>query len=512
MFKRTLLIILDGWGCGQVADANAIAKAHTPYFESLMRSYPHGQLLTHGEHVGLPEGQMGNSEVGHLNLGAGRIVYQDLARIHKIIKENKLSENPELQKLAEYCIKNSKPCHLIGLLSDGGVHSHIDHLKAIIRFLEDAGVESIYLHIITDGRDTDPHSGKHFVADIEDFLQDKKTSIASLIGRYYAMDRDKRWERIQLAYDLLIHGKGIRKKSASEAIEDSYNQNITDEFIEAYKIKPVSKGTIQNGDAVLCWNFRTDRLRQLTDVLSQEDSDLPGMKAKSLYYVTLARYDDDFKNVRVVYEKEDIKNTLGEMLSVYGNTQLRIAETEKYPHVSYFFSGGREKIFSGEKRVLIPSPKVATYDLQPEMSAEAITTELLVEMDSHPHDFICLNFANADMVGHTGVFNAVVRAAETLDRCLAKIIPAALEKDYAILILADHGNGEYMINDDGSPNTAHTKNPVPCILVSNQKGLSISDGKLSDIAPSILKLMALPVPVEMDGKCIVHGIKTLSLV
>ncbi len=506
MFKRTLLIILDGWGCGQVPEANAIAAAHTPYFESLMRSYPHAQLLTHGEHVGLPDGQMGNSEVGHLNLGAGRIVYQDLARIHKVIKDEKLSENSELQKLAQYCIKNSKPCHLIGLLSDGGVHSHINHLKAIIRFLEDSGVETIYLHVITDGRDTDPHSGKHFIEDIESFLQDKKTSIASLIGRYYAMDRDKRWERIQLAYDLLVHGKGERIKSASEAIAHSYGKNKSDEFIEAYKIKPVSKGIIQNEDAVLCWNFRTDRLRQLTEVLSQEHVNHPGLKAKSLYYVTLSRYDDDFKNVHVVFEKQDIKNTLGEMLSIYGNTQLRIAETEKYPHVSYFFSGGREKVFSGEKRILIQSPKVATYDLQPAMSAEAITQELINELELNPYDFICLNYANADMVGHTGVFNAVVRAAETLDRCLAKLIPVALEKDYAILILADHGNGEYMINEDGSPNTAHTKNPVPCILVSNQNGLAITDGILADIAPSILKLMSLPIPVEMDGKCIIEGI------
>lgn len=494
---------MDGWGLGQNPDSDAIAHANTPYFDSLLKEYPHSQLLTHGLNVGLPGGQMGNSEVGHLNLGAGRVVYQDLVRINKVIEEQKLIDTPALIDLAAYCLKNNKPCHLIGLVSDGGVHSHLDHLKALVTVLEELGLANIFIHVITDGRDTDPHSGKNFVSDLESFLKNKKAKISSIIGRYYAMDRDKRWERIQKAYDLFVHGKGSIVNHALEAIDKSYRMNITDEFLEAYKVNPANEGIIHNGDAVLCFNFRTDRLRQLTQVLSQENSSILEMKPLSLYYITLARYDNSFKNVHVVFEKQDLKNTLGEMLSRYGNTQLRIAETEKYPHVSYFFSGGREKAFSGETRVLVTSPKVATYDLQPEMSAEQVTEKVIYEMEHALPDFICLNFANADMVGHTGSFQAEIKAVETVDRCLSRIIPIALDKGYCNVIVADHGNGDYMINEDGTPNTAHTMNPVPCILVSGDKSISLKNGKLADIAPTILKLMALPVPVEMDGTSLI---------
>jgi 2,3-bisphosphoglycerate-independent phosphoglycerate mutase len=499
VFKRSFLIVLDGWGVGSDYSSNAIAQAETPCFDRLMQEYPNSQLVTYGLQVGLPEGQMGNSEVGHLNLGAGRVVYQDLVRINLEIQHNRLIENETIKELAAYCIKNNKPCHLIGLVSDGGVHSHIDHLKALIQVLEQSGVQKIYIHVITDGRDTDPHSGIRYVTDLENFINEKKAKISSVIGRYYAMDRDKRWERVQKAYDLLVSGKGKLANFATEAIESSYRMNVSDEFIDPYKITPADEGLIHEADAVLCFNYRTDRLRQLTQVLNQPESVHPEMKQLSLYYVTLARYDHGFKNVHVVYEKQDLKNTLGEILSVYGYSQLRIAETEKYPHVSYFFSGGREQVFSGENRLLVPSPKVATYDLQPEMSAVAVTEMVIKEINFKLPDFICLNFANADMVGHTGVFNAEIKAVETIDQCLNQIIELALQKQYAVIILADHGNGEFMINADGTPNTAHTKNPVPCILVSNQSGLKLKDGKLADIAPTILKLMSLPVPVEMDG-------------
>lgn len=490
---------MDGWGIGQIPQSDAIARANTPFFDQLIRNFPNSQLLTHGLNVGLPDGQMGNSEVGHLNLGAGRVVYQDLVRINRIIADDKLREINTLKNLAAYCIQHQSPCHLIGLVSDGGVHSHIDHLKALVIVLESMGVNDIFIHAITDGRDTDPHSGLQFINELENFLKGRKARISTVIGRYYAMDRDKRWERIQKAYDLIVQGQGILVDNPSEAVESSYKKGITDEFLEAYKVNPAAKGNIKEGDAVLCFNFRTDRLRQLTSVLSQKDAMIPGMKNLSLHYVTMSRYDNRFINVDVIFEKQDLKNTLGEILSRYGCTQLRIAETEKYPHVSYFFSGGREKEFSGEHRILVPSPKVATYDLQPEMSAGQVTEKVIQEIHHKLPDFICLNFANADMVGHTGVFQAEIKAVETLDTCLSQIIPVALEKDYCILILADHGNGDYMINEDGSPNTAHTMNPVPCILVSNQKDLMLEDGKLADVAPTILKLMSLPVPVEMEG-------------
>lgn len=503
MFKRSFLIILDGWGIGSKPESDAIAQANTPFFDHLIQKYPHSTLVTHGLNVGLPDGQMGNSEVGHLNLGAGRIVYQDLAKINKSISDKQFEKNPELINLARYCNQNQKACHLIGMLSDGGVHSHILHLKAIIEALEVQNVQEIYIHAILDGRDTDPHSGFNFLKDLENFLIGRKAIISTIIGRYYAMDRDHRWERTQKAYELYVHGKGQHVISALAAIEKSYADKITDEFVDAFKIGDLEQGLIKDGDAVLCFNFRTDRLRQLTQVLSQEDLPQFGMKKKALYFVTMARYDNSFDNIQVLFDKEDLRNTLGETLSRYGMTQLRIAETEKYPHVSFFFSGGREKAFSGEKRILIPSPKVATYDLQAEMSAVEVTDHVIQEIDASLPDFICLNYANADMVGHTGVFNAELIAVETVDRCLARLIPVALANAYACIILADHGNGEYMINEDGTPNTAHTKNPVPCILITNASDLKINNGILADIAPTILKLMALPIPVEMDGNSLI---------
>ncbi len=505
VFERSLLIILDGWGKGDQSRSDAIHQANTPFYDALIQNYPNSQLLTHGLHVGLPEGQMGNSEVGHINLGAGRIVYQDLVKINRAIQDHSLQTNPELQKLISYCNKHRQPCHLIGLVSDGGVHSHIDHLYGLIQIMEAHIETAIYLHVITDGRDTDPHSGLEFIRQLQDFLVGKKTKIVSLIGRYYAMDRDKRWERIQKAYDLLVSGKGNTSNQADQALETSYKNGITDEFVEPYRIDTDPNSLLSDGHAVLCFNFRTDRLRQLTQVLSQEDIPEFQMKKLNLYYVTMARYDDSFKGVSVIFDKSDLKNTLGEMLSRYGRTQLRIAETEKYPHVSFFFSGGREKLFSGEKRDLIPSPKVATYDLQPEMSALELTDKTLKHIRTELPDFICLNFANTDMVGHTGVFQAVVKAAETVDACLQKIIPLALEKNYAIILLADHGNGEWMINEDGSPNTAHTKNPVPCVLISNKPSLKIKNGILADIAPSILNLLSLPIPVEMEGNILIQS-------
>ncbi len=497
MYQRAILLILDGWGIGQVPKADAIFQAETPFFDSLMKDYPNSRLVTHGMAVGLPEGQMGNSEVGHLNLGAGRIVYQDFTRIEKAISEGLLLRNDELQKLTAYCTGKERPCHLIGLVSDGGVHSHIRHLEALVETLEAKGLERIYIHVITDGRDTDPHSGRGYITRLEEFLRGRKAKIASIIGRYYAMDRDQRWERIQKAYDLMTKGVGLHVDRAADAIEDSYAKGITDEFIEAYKIGEPSSGCILESDAVICFNFRTDRLRQLTRVLTQESH--AGMSPMPLYYMTMTRYDAKFQNVRVLFENQDLKNTLGECLSRYGLSQLRIAETEKYPHVSFFFSGGREKPFSGERRILIPSPKVATYDLQPEMSARELTDAVLKDIEEQSPDFICLNFANTDMVGHTGVFNAVMRAAETVDQCIEQIVKRGLEKNYAFIILADHGNGDYMINEDGSPNTAHSMNPVPCLLVAKDLVWKMQDGKLADVAPTILQLLSLPVPVEMDG-------------
>jgi len=492
-------MILDGWGISDNPEVSAVARANTPYIDSLYEKYPNAQLRTDGMNVGLPEGQMGNSEVGHMNLGAGRIVYQDLAKINLAVKNNSLSTEPVLEEAFNYAKINNKPIHFMGLLSDGGVHSHIDHLKGLLSAAEESGVKEKYVHAFTDGRDVDPLSGKAFIKEIEANLEKTNGKLASVIGRYYAMDRDKRWERVQQAYDLIVRGKGEKTTSATEAVQKSYDNGVTDEFIKPIVLtddsgNPVA--TLNSEDVVIFFNFRTDRGRQLTQALTQEDFPDFGMKALPLYYVTMTRYDDTFRNINVVYKKENLHSTLGEVLENEGRTQIRIAETEKYPHVTFFFSGGREKPFQGEKRIMVNSPKVATYDLQPEMSAFELTEKIVPEINSRSADFICLNFANPDMVGHTGVFEAAVKACEVVDTCAERVIEAAIANDYSVLVIADHGNSETMLNPDGSANTAHTTNPVPFILVDKDI-TSVKNGILGDIAPSILKLMGITKPQIM---------------
>ena len=495
-------MILDGWGIGENPEVSAVAKAKTPFIDSLYEKYPHSRLRTDGMNVGLPEGQMGNSEVGHMNLGAGRVVYQDLAKINMAVDNNSLGSEPALEQAFEYAKKNNKPIHFMGLVSDGGVHSHIKHLKGLLTAAEEFGVTEKYVHAFTDGRDVDPHSGKGFIEDLQQHLEQTGSKLASVIGRYYAMDRDKRWERTKLAYDLIVHGKGQKESSASEAIQKSYDEGISDEFIKPIvltdeKGEPIAR--LRQEEVVIFFNFRTDRGRQLTQALSQQDFPEYDMKKMPLYFVTLTRYDQTFNNVNEVFKKDDIKATLGEVLERSNKKQIRIAETEKYPHVTFFFSGGREKPFKGEKRIMINSPKVATYDLQPEMSAFEIKDALLPEIKKESADFICLNFANPDMVGHTGDFDAAVKACETVDACAKEVIGAAVEHDYSVLVIADHGNSDMMINEDGSPNTAHTTNPVPFILVDKDVK-EVKDGILGDIAPTILKLMGIEQPELMTQK------------
>ena len=499
MNKKVILMILDGWGITQDPKVSAISKANTPFIDSLFKDYPNAQLLTHGMNVGLPEGQMGNSEVGHMNLGAGRIVYQDLAKINLAVQNNSLISEPVLEQAFDYAVKHNKPVHFMGLVSDGGVHSHINHLKGLLSAAEEFGVKEKYVHAFTDGRDVDPKSGVNFITEIEEHLEKTNSKLASIIGRYFAMDRDKRWERVQKAYDLIVSGKGHKTTNAVEAISESYKNGVTDEFIEPIVLtdksgQPVA--TLKNDEVVIFFNFRTDRGRQLTQVLSQEDMPQFSMKKMPLYYVTLTKYDDEFTNINIVFKKENIKTTLGEVLEYVGKTQIRIAETEKYPHVTFFFSGGREKPFKGEKRIMCNSPKVATYDLQPEMSAYEIRDKIIPELKTKKTDFICLNFANPDMVGHTGVMEAAIKACEVVDECAQKVVETAIENDYSILLIADHGNCEVMMNADGSPNTSHTINPVPVILVDNDIK-SIKNGNLGDIAPTILKLMGITKPELM---------------
>lgn len=496
-YDKTALLILDGWGHGPNPKVSAIAQAKTPFIDSLYQNYPNSELVTYGEQVGLPEGQMGNSEVGHLNIGAGRIVYQELVRINKAAKDHSLHENNTLVEALKYAKENNKAVHLMGLLSDGGVHSHINHLKALCDATQEHQLSNVYIHAFMDGRDTAPNGGIGYIKELQQHLQDMPVQIASIIGRYYAMDRDKRWERIQLAYDLLLHNKGAYFSDPIKALEASYAAGKSDEFIQ-----PITchDATIQEGDVVICFNFRTDRCRQITMALTQQDFPDFSMKTLPLHYVTMTRYDDTFQGVKVLFEKENLTNTLGEVLAKANKTQVRIAETEKYPHVTFFFSGGREAPFEQEKRLIVASPKVATYDLQPEMSAHGITDSILAEVESNQPNFICLNYANADMVGHTGVFEAAVKAAETVDTCVKRLVKNLLQHDYAIIIIADHGNSDYMINDDGSPHTAHTTNPVPCFFVANEiNNIQLQDGKLADIAPTILQLMALQASEEMNG-------------
>lgn len=502
MNSKAILMILDGWGISPDPKVSAIEQADTPFVDSLYEKYPHATLLTDGMHVGLPDGQMGNSEVGHMNLGAGRIVYQDLAKINLAVSNNSLKDAPALKEAFRYAVENDKPVHFLGLLSDGGVHSHIDHLKGLIRAADEAGVPASYVHAFTDGRDVDPKSGVGFVRDLMEFARPTRTRLASVVGRYFAMDRDKRWERVKKAYDLLVNGTGTATDNPVAALEASYAAGTTDEFVEPIAVagpdgKPLAQ--IRDGEVVVFFNFRTDRGRELTLALSQEAFHEQNMHPLKLHYVTMTNYDDTFKDVHVVYDKENIKDTLGEVLARAGKKQIRIAETEKYPHVTFFFNGGREAPFEGESRILCPSPKVATYDLQPEMSAYDIRDAILPELAKGEADFVCLNFANPDMVGHTGDLQAAIKACETVDACARDVITAGLENGYTSLVIADHGNCDTMVNPDGSPNTAHTTNPVPLILVDPDRK-SIKSGVLGDMAPTILEIIGVAQPELMTQK------------
>lgn len=506
--KRVALVILDGWGHGPNPKVSAIAQAKTPFVDSLYDQYLHSELVTYGEAVGLPDGQMGNSEVGHLNIGAGRIVYQELARINKAIRERTLHQNPTLLKVLKYAKDQNKPVHFMGLVSDGGVHSHINHLKAFCDITQEHGIEQVYVHAFTDGRDCDPKSGLGFLEELQQHIANTTVQLASVVGRYYAMDRDKRWERVKIAYDLLVNGEGEKTDDVLSLIKTRYEQGETDEFLAPIACVDANNeqiATIQDGDVLICFNFRTDRPREISVVLTQQDMLDYDMQKLDLQYVTMTKYDETFKGIEAIFTKDNLTNTLGEVLAKAGKTQTRIAETEKYPHVTFFFSGGREAPFEHENRLLIPSPKVATYDLQPEMSAVEITDAIVKDIHDNQPDFICLNYANADMVGHTGVFEAAVKAVETVDNCVKRLVTTALEHDYDLIIIADHGNSDFMVNEDGSPNTAHTKNPVPCIYVSkNAQYTKLHDGKLGDIAPTILKLYGMPIPQEMDGELLIE--------
>jgi len=500
MNKKVILMILDGWGKSPDPKVSAIDQADTPFVDSLYGKYANANLLTDGMNVGLPEGQMGNSEVGHMNLGAGRIVYQDLAKINKAVQENTMKDEAVLQEAFKYAKTNNRKVHFLGLVSDGGVHSHIDHLKALIDTSEAFGVEKAFVHAFTDGRDVDPKSGKKFLSEIEEYCSSKSVKLGTVVGRYYAMDRDKRWERVKKAYDLLVKGEGQKFDTVATALQSSYDNKITDEFVAPIVLDDDAK--IEQNDVVIFFNFRTDRGRELTMALNQQNFPEQGMQKLDLYYVTMTNYDDTFKGVHVVYDKENIKETLGEVLSNAGKKQIRIAETEKYPHVTFFFNGGREEPFDGEERILCPSPKVATYDLQPEMSAYEIRDAIVPELQKGEADFVCLNFANPDMVGHTGVMEAAIKACETVDKCAKDVISAGLENGYSTLVIADHGNCDTMINPDGSPNTAHTTNPVPLILVDPERK-HIKDGVLGDLAPTILKMMGLEQPKSMTQKALI---------
>lgn len=499
MNKKTILMILDGWGLSPDPKVSAIDNANTPFIDSLYQKYPHATLRTDGLNVGLPEGQMGNSEVGHMNLGAGRIVYQDLAKINLAVKNHTLGKEKVLLDAFEYAKTNNKPVHFLGLLSNGGVHSHINHLFGLLDAAEDFGLKNVFVQAFTDGRDVDPKSGLGFVKALQEHIANTHAKLASITGRYYAMDRDRRWERVKLAYDALVNGKGEPSKDAMRSIENSYKNEVTDEFIKPIVMmndqeQPVA--TIKNGDVVIFFNFRTDRGRQLTEALTQCDFHEQNMHKLDLYYVTMTNYDDVFTGIKVIFEKDNLTETLGEVLEKHHKKQIRIAETEKYPHVTFFFSGGRELPFEGETRILKNSPKVATYDLQPEMSAYELRDALIPELKKREVDFVCLNFANGDMVGHTGVMQAAIKACEAVDACVKDVVTVALENDYTTLLIADHGNCETMINPDGSPNTAHTTNPVPIILID--KDLKhINDGVLSDLAPTILKLIGIEQPTIM---------------
>ncbi len=509
MSKKAMLLIMDGWGHGQVPAADAVRAANTPFVDALYDKYPNTELITCGEAVGLPEGQMGNSEVGHLNLGAGRIVYQELQRINVAIRDGELERAPVLQAAFNQAKATGNTVHFIGLVSNGGVHAHINHLKTLLTLAQKAGVPKTAVHAFTDGRDVDPKSGYGFIQELQQHLDITGGVLASVTGRYYAMDRDKRWDRVHLAYDALVRGMGLHTTEPLAAIQASYAAGVTDEFI-----KPVIHtdeagnplALITEGDIVICFNFRTDRCREITEALTQTAFPEQGMGPLKLHYITMTEYDATFKDIGVIFHNDNLANTMGEVLAKAGRKQIRIAETEKYPHVTFFFSGGREAPFEGERRIMAPSPKdVPTYDLKPEMSARDITNLILPEIEAQSADFICLNFANADMVGHTGVWDSVVKAVETVDECVARIVPVALQHGYAVFLTADHGNADYEINEDGTPNTAHSLNPVPLFLISRDYGGSLMPGKLGDIAPTILAYMGITIPAEMTGAVLIEG-------
>ncbi|MEJ8582026.1 2,3-bisphosphoglycerate-independent phosphoglycerate mutase [Riemerella anatipestifer] len=507
MSKKVLLAILDGWGLGTDDKVSAIAQAHTPFMDSCYSKFPNTTLEASGLAVGLPDGQMGNSEVGHMNLGAGRVVYQNLVKLNMAVENKTLGQEKAILEAFSYAKENGKKVHFIGLVSNGGVHSHINHLKGLLSAANDFGLkDNVFVHAFTDGRDCDPHSGKDFIKELTEHMQSTTGKLASVVGRYYAMDRDRRWERVKLAYDVMVNAVGEPSRNVEESIEKSYQEGISDEFLKPILCvdehgNPIAK--IENDDVVFCFNFRTDRGREITEVLSQKAFPDFGMTPLKLHYITLTNYDKDFKEVKVVFDEEVLSDTLGEVLERSGKSQIRVAETEKYPHVTFFFSGGREKEFNDEKRILCPSPKeVATYDLKPEMSAYDITNKIVPELENKTADFVCLNFANTDMVGHTGVFEAAVKAAETVDKCIEKVATTAYENGYTVFILADHGNSDVMINPDGSPNTQHSTNLVPLIVMDKDKVWNLTPGKLGDIAPSILKVMNIKKPEAMTGNVI----------
>jgi 2,3-bisphosphoglycerate-independent phosphoglycerate mutase len=507
MSKKAMLMILDGWGIGNKSKADVISETPTPYWDYLVSTYPNSQLQASGENVGLPDGQMGNSEVGHLNIGAGRVVYQDLVKINIACRDNSILKNPGIVEAYEYAKANDKKIHLLGLVSNGGVHSSLDHLFKLTDIAKHYGVDKTYVHCFMDGRDTDPRSGKGFIEALDNHLKATTGKIASIIGRYYAMDRDKRWERVKESYDLMVEGKGTPATDAVAAVQTSYDNGVTDEFIKPIVLTdaagaPLAK--IESGDVVIFFNFRNDRAKELTIVLTQQDMPEVGMHTIPLHYYTMTPYDAKFQGLHILFDKDNVHNTLGEIVSKEGLKQLRIAETEKYAHVTFFFSGGREAEFDGEERILIPSPKVATYDLQPEMSAFKVADALTEAIDTQKFNFIAVNFANGDMVGHTGVYEAIEAAVKAVDKCLNQVVEAAKKNGYEVIIIADHGNADNAVNSDGSPNTAHSLNPVPFVYVSDKKDAKVENGILADVAPSLCGLLGIAQPAEMTGKNLIH--------
>ena len=503
MAKKALLMILDGWGIGNHSKSDVIFSTPTPYWDSLLKDYPHSQLQASGENVGLPNGQMGNSEVGHLNIGAGRVVYQDLVKINKACADGSILENPEIKSAFSYAKSSGKAIHFMGLTSNGGVHSSLDHLFALCDIAKHYGLEKVYIHCFMDGRDTDPRSGKGFIEELEAHCAKSAGVIASIVGRYYAMDRDKRWECVKEAYDLLVSGKGVQATDMVKAMQDSYDADITDEFVKPINNSTVD-GTIKEGDAVIFFNYRNDRAKELTTVLTQHDMPEAGMMTiPGLQYYCMTPYDASFTGVHIIFDKENVGNTLGEYLSKLNKKQLHIAETEKYAHVTFFFNGGREAPFEGEERILVASPKVATYDLKPEMSAYEVKDKLVEAIRSQEYDFIVVNYANGDMVGHTGVYEAIEKAVKAVDECVRDTVEAAKESDYEVIIIADHGNADNAINPDGTPNTAHSLNPVPCVYVTSRKDAHVENGRLADVAPTILSIMGIPQPKEMTGHSLI---------